>query len=83
MFSPIFFIFSCLLSFIVLNSKDLDMTELTILEKMRVIREAVTRRCSVKKVFLKILQNLEGNTSTRVCFLIKLHVAGHNVFVIR
>ena len=36
--------------------------------------EAVVQRCSVKKVFLKILQNLQENTCTRVPFLIKLQV---------
>ena len=30
--------------------------------------EAVTRRCSVKKVFLKISQNSEENTCIRVSF---------------
>ena len=35
-------------------------------------REAVIRRCSVKKVFLKISQNSQENTSTRVFFSIKL-----------
>ena len=34
--------------------------------------EAVTRRCSVKKVFLEISQNSEENTSVRASFLIKL-----------
>ena len=34
--------------------------------------EAVTRRCSVKKVFLKISQNIQENSSARVSFLIKL-----------
>ena len=34
--------------------------------------EAVTRRCSVKKVFLKISQNSLENTCARVFFLIKL-----------
>ena len=34
--------------------------------------EAVVRRCSVKKVFLKILQNSQENTRARVSFLIKL-----------
>ena len=36
--------------------------------------EAVVQRCSVKKVFLKISQNLQENTCTRVPFLIKLQV---------
>ena len=34
--------------------------------------EAVVRRCSVKKVFLKILQNSQENTYARVFFLIEL-----------
>ena len=33
--------------------------------------EAVTQRCSVKKVFLEISQNSEENTCARVSFLIK------------
>ena len=35
-------------------------------------REAVTRRCSVKKVFLDISQNSQENTCARASFLIKL-----------
>ena len=34
--------------------------------------EAVARRCSVKKMFLEISQNSQGNTCARVSFLIKL-----------
>ena len=34
--------------------------------------EAASRRCSVKKVFLEILQNSQENTYARVSFLIKL-----------
>ena len=34
--------------------------------------EAVSRRCSVKKVLLEILQNSLENTYARVSFLIKL-----------
>ena len=33
--------------------------------------EAVVQKCSVKKVFLKILQNSQENTCVRVPFLIK------------
>ena len=33
--------------------------------------EAVTRRCSMKKVFLKMSQNLQKSTCLRVSFLIK------------
>ena len=38
--------------------------------------EAVVQRCSVKKVFLKISQNSQENTCTRVSFLIKLQTSG-------
>ena len=34
--------------------------------------EAVARRCSVKKVFLEILQNSQENTCARASILIKL-----------
>ena len=33
--------------------------------------EAVVQKCSVKKVFLKLLQNSQENTCVRVSFLIK------------
>ena len=33
--------------------------------------EAVAQRCSAKKVFLEILQNLHENTCARASFLIK------------
>ena len=38
--------------------------------------EAVAQRCSVKKVFLEISQNLQENTCARVTFLIKLQALG-------
>ena len=38
--------------------------------------EAVTWRCSVKKVFLEILQNSLENACARVSFLIKLQASG-------
>ena len=38
--------------------------------------EAVAWKCSVKKVFLEILQNSQENTCARVSFLIKLQVSG-------
>ena len=38
--------------------------------------EAVAQRCSVKKVFLEILQNLQANTYARDSFLIKLQALG-------
>ena len=37
--------------------------------------EAVSQRCSVKKVFLEISQNSKENTCARVSFLIKLQVS--------
>ena len=40
-----------------------------------VIREAVVRKCSVKKVFWKIPQNSQENTCARVSFLIKLQAS--------
>ena len=39
--------------------------------------EAVTRSCSVKKVFLKVSQNSQKNTCARVSFLIKLQTSGN------
>ena len=38
--------------------------------------EAVTQRCSIKKVFLEISQNSQENTCARVSFLIKLQASG-------
>ena len=40
--------------------------------------EAVTRRCSLKKVFLEISQNSLENTYARVSFLIKLQAEAFN-----
>ena len=42
--------------------------------------EAVAQRCSVKKVFLEILQNSEENTCARVFFLTKLQAWGQVFF---
>ena len=42
------------------------------------VLEAVTRRCSIKKVFLEISQNSQENTYTRVSFLIKLQDSACN-----
>ena len=39
-------------------------------------KEAVNRRCSVEKVFLKISQNLQENTCVRVPFFFFCKVAG-------
>ena len=42
--------------------------------------EAVVQRCSVKKVFLELLQNSQENTCVRVSFLIKLKVLGLQLY---
>ena len=42
--------------------------------------EAVTLRCSVKKVILKISQILQENTCARVSFLIKLKAWGLQLY---
>ena len=40
--------------------------------------EAVVQMCSVKKVFLEMSQNSQGNTCARVSFLITLQASGCN-----
>ena len=40
--------------------------------------EAVSQRCSVKKVFIEISQNSQENTCARVSFLIKLQASASN-----
>ena len=41
----------------------------------RILSVAVAWRCSLEKMFSKISQNLQENTSARVSFLIKVQVA--------
>ena len=41
--------------------------------------ETVAQRCSVKKVFLKILQNSQENAYARVSFSIKLQAEGKSL----
>ena len=36
--------------------------------------EAASSRCSVKKVYLEVLQNSQENTCVRISFLIKLKI---------
>ena len=43
-----------------------------------ILLEAVVQRCSVKKVFLEILQNSQKNTCVRVSFLMKLQASAWN-----
>ena len=42
------------------------------------MREAATRRCSAKKVFLEILESSQENVSAKVIFLIKLQAKACN-----
>ena len=42
--------------------------------------EAVSRKCSVKKVFLEISQNSQETTRARVAFLVKLQASGLGCF---
>ena len=47
-------------------------SKLLLWNNCNIVIEAVTWRCSVKKVFLEIWQNSQENTCARVSFLIKL-----------
>ena len=42
--------------------------------------KAVAQRCSVKKVFLEILQNSYENACATASFLIKLQVSGLRIY---
>ena len=42
--------------------------------------EAVVRRCSVKKMFLEISQNLQENTCARLSFSIKLQASSLQLY---
>ena len=44
--------------------------------------KAVAYRCSVKKVFLEISQNLQESTCARVSFVIKLQARGNSGTVV-
>ena len=46
---------------------------------MMVITRSSHQRCSVKKVFLEISQNLQENICARVSFLIKLQAEARNL----
>ena len=43
--------------------------------------EAVAKKCSVKEVFLEILQNSQENTCATVSFLIKLQASDSQVYL--
>ena len=53
------------------------MYDLQALKGPRKYAEAVVQRCSVRKVFLVILQNSQENTYARVPFLAKLQIWEH------
>ena len=40
--------------------------------------EVVAQRCSLKKVFLEVLQSSQENTCARISFLMKLQVKANN-----
>ena len=52
--------------------KTLNLNPKNVLWKEEIDTEAVARRYSVKKVFLKISQISQGNTCVGISFLIKL-----------
>ena len=43
-------------------------------------KQAVAKRCSVKKMFLEISQNWQENTSARASFLIMLQASGLQLY---
>ena len=44
------------------------------------LSEAVFQRCSLKKMFLELLQNSQENTCVWVSFLVKLKALGLQVY---
>ena len=49
---------------------------------MQLSEAAAVRRCSVKKMFLNIMQNSQENNCATVCFLIKLQASAKVSFLI-
>ena len=60
---------------ILINTKNLVLKNSSIFFLWLIKLEAVVRRCSVKRVFLEILQNSQENTCARVSFLTKLQAS--------
>ena len=54
--------------------------KIILLQVSACLTEAVVQRCSVKEVFLEILQNSQENTSARISFLIKLETWGLQLY---
>ena len=63
-----YFIFSFILIMIVISDFLQNFNPTTSSLSNLAFIEAVTQRCSVKKVFLEILQNSQENTCARVSF---------------
>ena len=61
---------------ILINTKNLVLKNSSIFFLWLIKLEAVVRRCSVKNLFLEILQNSQENTCARVSFLTKLQASG-------
>ena len=57
-------------------SRILNLAKLTIYLNTLTIEMQSSKRCSVKRVFLEISQNLQENTCARASFLIKLRASG-------
>ena len=61
--------------------KDCFMTSIDLKDAYHVlVAEAVVRRCSVKKMLLKISQDSQKNTCVRVSFLIELQASGLQLY---
>ena len=60
---------------ILINTKILVLKNSSIFLLWLIKLEAVVRRCSVKNLFLEILQNSQENTCARVSFLTKLQAS--------
>ena len=62
----------CVNSIFTLNTFLIEMEQMFTAKFILVLlKEAVAKKCSVKKVFIEILQNSRENTCARVSFLIK------------
>ena len=65
---------------LIFKRKARENTEYIRSTKFIVKTEAVTQRCSVKKLFSEVSQNSQENTCTRVSFSIKLQGLGLQLF---
>ena len=73
-----YFYFNIKISFLIfLINKKIEFTEKKISSDSQNL-EAVARRCSVKKVFLKIFKNSQESSCARVSFLIKFQASACN-----